>query len=57
VFDREGVRFYVISDISRPVSSLTYIIDTAVFRNESDFSVIVEYQLAGEAFPFSSFPS
>jgi len=47
----------MIGNFSRPVSSLANIIDAAVFRDESDVSMIGKYELHGKTFPFSSFPS
>jgi hypothetical protein len=47
--------FYVVGYFSRPVTSVTYIIYTVVLRDESDGSVIGEYELSGEVDPFNGF--
>jgi hypothetical protein len=45
-----------ISEFSRPVTSITCIINTAVFRDESDVVLMVKKEVFGETSPFCSFP-
>ena len=56
-FDGEEVWFCTVSDFSWPITSLTCVINTAIFRDESDSLFVGKDELSSETFPFSSFPS